>query len=219
MNALESITATQLSQARSARCARVSLDAAGRIDHHDAVRELRGAAQVFVAAGRKEVGLLLLELVERAGGVEARARHVERHVEQQGQVGLQVRMHPVLQRLQLGAVEAAAAALVGEAGVGKAVGKHPVAARHAPARSPARCVRGGWRTSAALRFPGASFRAAAVSRSFSPTRRAARLARRHHRLAVRLEEVRDKTDVGRLAGAVDAFKADELALCCCYFGS
>src|SRR5213592_3830582 len=58
----------------------------GRIDDDDALRELCGAAQVLVAALAEEIGLLLLELVERAAGIQAFARDFQRHVEQQGQV-------------------------------------------------------------------------------------------------------------------------------------
>jgi hypothetical protein len=49
----------------------------------------------------KEFFLLALELVQRTGGVEALARHFQGHVEQQGQVRLQVRVHPGFQRFHL----------------------------------------------------------------------------------------------------------------------
>src|SRR5471030_2731482 len=104
-------------------------DGLGRIDDAEALRELGGAAQILAARGEEEIGLLLLEFVERTRGVEAGARHVQRHVEQERQIRLQIRMNPLFQRFHLAEIHAAAGALIGEAGVGEAVGNDPVATR------------------------------------------------------------------------------------------
>ena len=119
-------------------------------------------------------------------------------------------LHPLLQPGQHGGVEAAAAALVGEGGVGEAVAQHGVAARQrrlddvlevvAPRRKDqqrlAQRVHGGMQHQFAQLFG---------------QRRAAGFARHHHAVAALAQPIGQGFDVRALSRAVDAFESDETA--------
>ena len=68
-----------------------------------------GALEIGQTHALMKIGPLLLEAVEvTMRQRDPLARHLQRQIEYQRQVGLTVAMHPVLERLQLVAVQTAA---------------------------------------------------------------------------------------------------------------
>lgn len=67
-----------------------------------------GTFEVGLTYALMEIGAFLLEAVKNpAGQCDALARYIERQIEKQGQVGLQVPVHPMFQLLQFRPVQSA----------------------------------------------------------------------------------------------------------------
>ena len=86
----------------------------------------RRERQIRCPHALEEWPLLALEVIGLAAADSARA-DVERCIEQQRQVGLEPLLDLVSQRLEQRAARAAAAALVGEGGIGESVADDPAA--------------------------------------------------------------------------------------------
>ena len=87
-----------------------------------------GAFEVGLTYALMEVGAFLLEAVKNpAGQCDTLARHIEWQVKKQGQVGLQVSVHPMLQLLHFRPVQSAPSPLVSVGRIAEAVADHPFA--------------------------------------------------------------------------------------------
>lgn len=86
-----------------------------------------GAFEVSLTYALVEVGAFLLEAVENpAGQRDALACHIEWQVEKQGQIGLQVPVHPMFELLKFRPVEPTPSSLIGIGRVAEAVADHPL---------------------------------------------------------------------------------------------
>ncbi len=87
------------------------------------------AFQIGLANPLMEVRAFLLEAIENpARQRDALARDFQRQIEQQGEIGLQVSVHPLLELLEFGAVQTAPSSLIGIGRIAEAVADHPLAA-------------------------------------------------------------------------------------------
>jgi len=81
--------------------------------------------QVALTDPIEERPLLLLEPVERLAPGEARQRNFQRGVEQKRQIGLQVPMDKLLERLELGQIQLTAPPLISEGRIREAIAQYP----------------------------------------------------------------------------------------------
>ena len=205
-----------LAQCLRRRCSATSARPSDGVDAHEARRRGRACAPGSPARTRsKNARSSRLEPVgARAPRPGARRRPAGARSNQSVRSRLQAL--PCTQRSRASRstrqVEAAAAALVGEGRVGEAVAQHDVAARQRRLDHLRAGGRAAPRTPAALSVSASIGACSTSARSFSASgvppgsrvhddaaRRAARSA------------LGERLDVGRLAGAVDAFEGDEEA--------
>jgi hypothetical protein len=186
------------------------LDRLRRVDHAEALRLGGGAREVGGAHALEEGGGFALDAVGlAAAAARARQARIDAEVEQEGEVGLAPR-GPALEVGDAAGVDAAAAALVGEAGVGEAVAHDRRAARERRFDELAHQLRARGEHQQQLGL-GAQ-RAARVEQHRADRlarRRAAGFARAHHFAPGGGERIADRGEHGRLARALAALEADQ----------
>ena len=166
--------------------------------------------QIAGANALEEREVLGLEAVGGARRGAARGGERRLDVEPERQVGLQAVLDPGLERAQHALVLAAAGALVGEGRIGEAVAQDDLAALERRRDDALDVV--APRREHEQRLGDAVHRL--VQEQLAQRlreRRAARLAGADDALAARAQPLGERRDVGRLAGAVDAFEGDEAA--------
>ena len=170
----------------------------GRDTSRARARRIRPASRSNLSSGRPSA--------------ESLAAHLDRHVEQQRQVGTEVAAGSAARARDAFGRHAVAAALVGVRRVGEAIADDPVACVERGARSRARrCSRRAANISSASVSRAPSARAAAAR---AAARRAAcRPARASPRRGGprASSDCREPRQMRALAGAVDAFERDEAA--------
>ena len=185
-------------------------DAASTIFFGLALTTLMGTSALAVDFGSMVLAKRRLQGITDAAVLSALGSDAGGQVEPQCEVGLATLLHPALERSQHLQIEAAAAALVGECGIGEAVAQH-VRAR-AKGRLDARDE---------VVAPGGEHQQRLGHRVHRPVQHeiaqglgqlgAARLSRHDHLLPARAQPQRQRLDVRRLSGAVDALESDEAA--------
>uniref|UniRef100_A0A0S6YYI3 Uncharacterized protein n=1 Tax=Mizugakiibacter sediminis TaxID=1475481 RepID=A0A0S6YYI3_9GAMM len=181
------------------------------VEHAEAPRERGGARAVGGAHAFEERVFLAFDAVGVAASGGARAAVADRQVEQQRQVRLQVLGRPTLQLADARLRLAAAAALVGVAGVGEAVAQHPAARRQRGPDHLAHQLRARGEHQQQFRLGAdAAQRGIEHQRAHRlAERRAARLARQQQVDAMRFEMVAQAGQQRALAGALAPFEGDE----------
>ena len=77
-----------------------------------------------------KIGTFLLEAIQRATSQRnALPSHIKWQIKEQGEVGLDVLMHTMLQRQKLGPIQTASTALVGISGIAETVTDYPFTPR------------------------------------------------------------------------------------------
>jgi hypothetical protein len=181
------------------------------VDHGAALRLGRGDGEEAGAQAVVEVAPLLLETVVAAalGGAGETLRH--REVEDEREVGPERAGDEAIERVEVGARDAAGAALVGDGGIGVAVGDDPAAGveRRPDGADEMIAPRRGDEQRLGERVPAPRRTADEELAQLLGARRAARLAGRDRRDPGAVQRLDEAPDLGRLAGAFAAFKGDE----------
>jgi len=129
-------------------------------------------------------------------------------IENQGQIGLQMGMNPLLQRCKTRLVEPATAHLIGVGGVGETVGYHPLSGGQGRFDQCRQMFAPGGEHQHGFGFEVHRLMEQELAELFAKGR-AARLARLHDGDAAGFDERHGRGDLAALAGTVDAFEGDE----------
>jgi hypothetical protein len=135
-------------------------------------------------------------------------RYFRRHVEEQREIRIAVRVHASLELAQEFSRDEMAAALVGVGRVGEAIAQHPIAARERRFDDLHDVLAARREHQQRLGFVRHRLREQQLAQRFAE-RRAAGLARADDAMAAFGERVGEPSRMRALAGAVDAFEGDE----------
>ena len=159
----------------------------------------------------EEVGFLLLKAVFIAAAFDTRQRNLQRHVEQDGEAGTKVALHPLFELGNIGLRQAAAAALVGEGGIGETVGHHGYAVLQRGQDNAVDMLGAGGKHEQGFGTqPGLSFRVEQQAAQGFAQGCAAWLAGEQDGALLCGKPFSDHGQLGGFAGAVDAVEGDEM---------
>src|SRR5574338_42332 len=170
------------------------------------------APQVRRPHPRMEVLSFLLEAARLSCATAALTANLGRHIEEQRQVGLAIAVHPALQGLDPIPCHAAAARLVRVSGIGEAVAQHPFSITEGRQDYPLQMFAAGGEHEQHLGFGIQPFSAAEHDFAQPLAHRcSARFTGDADSDPALCQEVRKPSQVGGLAGAIEALEGDELA--------
>ncbi len=181
------------------------------VDDTHALRCRRGALEVGLPNAVVEILPLDFETIERTRlRGDAPGGQLDRQIEQERQVGLQVRMHPGFELNEFFPVKTAATALIGVSGVAETIADDPVAARQRRFNDLRQVFPAG-----SEHQQGFGFEVHRLTEQQLPQllaeRRAPRFAAGDDLQSALAQEVGQFLQMAAFTGTVDAFKSDESA--------
>ena len=184
------------------------------IDDRITLRRLCRTLQVRRTHTGKKSRILALEAVFVAAAFNARHRHFQWHIQQNGQIGAQAALNPVLQHLHLRRRQTAAAALIGKRRIREAVAHHMNALRQSRQHHIFQMLAARGKHQQRFRVQRhARLRVEQQFAQFFAQRRAARFARKHHEHLPCRKPVANHIQLRRFPRTVNAVQRDELSAC------
>lgn len=184
---------------------------AARVDHGATFRFFRRDGEETSAQPLVKGALLLFETVVAAARSRPGEAEFDRKVEDQREIRSEIAGDEAVERIELGARNAAGTALIGDRRIGEPVRDDPFSRVE---RRPDRAQevvppRGADEERLGDRIPASRVAADEEPAYLFRARRAAGLARRDRVDTGTIERLDEEPDLGRLAGALPAFEGDE----------